>query len=250
MYPKLSKTQTFQFRRRPAVPGTEWSMHRKICTHPYGSLRLSNSSLLSIYEAWGGGTYFSPLPLSKKGGFFHCEGQMWIQLPPAGTWDTFGKRQQAATGQSLLHHPPTPQEQKQQFLWHPHHERKKRKINSNPRIGLGSSLIAKIAVSALVLPNGFSPSDPGVDYFFSINPGGRREKFSSSQGHLALETEENAEQEKQLGWERERGREKEQLSNNYTGKETLAICSKGLSHRCGWPLKAGVTNAQDFAKEG
>lgn len=67
-------------------------------------------------------------------------------------------------------------------------------------------VIAKIAVSALVLPNGFSPSDLGVDYFFSINPGGRREKFSSSQGHLALETEENAEQEKQLGWEREGGR--------------------------------------------
>lgn len=40
------------------------------------------------------------------------------------------------------------------------------------------------------LPNGFSPGDPGVDYFFSINPAGRGEKFSSSQGHLALVAEE------------------------------------------------------------
>lgn len=40
------------------------------------------------------------------------------------------------------------------------------------------------------LPNGFSPGDPGVDYFFSINPAGRGEKFSSSQGHLGLVAEE------------------------------------------------------------
>lgn len=190
---------------------------QKKTAHPYGSLRLSKSSLFSIYNVWEGGTYFNPLQLSKRK-------KDLSTVKDKRTWDTFGKRQQATTGQSLLHH--SPECESNSFYSIPSIGGRRGKIIPILEWGLAALNSQDCSLGAR-LPNGFLPSDLGVDYFFSINPAGRREKFSSSEGHLALETEENAEQEKQLGWEREgEGTAFQQLHR----KETLVICSNGLSH--------------------
>lgn len=137
MYAKLSKTQIFQFRHRPAVPGTEWFVHRKKMHIPTVASGFQNL-VCSAYIRCGRGTHiFLLFNWAKKRRI--CPLWRTNVNPAVSSWylgyvwqETVGYNRTVPTASF-------PQARKQQFLQHPLRKRKKRKINSNSRVGLGSS---------------------------------------------------------------------------------------------------------------